>query len=117
MQSAKTLTSVGRVWELYAVRLSFAGLLVLLGCGPIQSTAMLQDAEAAMATARAADANTYAPYEWQKANEYRHQAKLEMGRSRYQVAVEYAQKAKVAAEKAEQTARTLNPPVVDESAP
>jgi hypothetical protein len=92
-----------------------AGLF--LSCGPIQSTAMLRDAERAIASAGAANASTFAPYEWQRALEYRNQALTEVGHARYQLATDYAQQSKAAAVKALETAQTLNPPPAEEDEP
>jgi Domain of unknown function (DUF4398) len=91
-------------------------LFLALGsaCGPIQSTAMMRDASQALDRARLAQAEVYAPYEWHKASLYLKQAKIEVGHSRYQVAFEYAKKSLALAQKADDVAKTLNPPVVDE---
>jgi hypothetical protein len=69
------------------------GLFALLGCGPVQSTAYLMDAEVQLEAARTAQAERYAPYEWTAANLYYRKSKEEIGYSDYQQAVDYAQKA------------------------
>jgi hypothetical protein len=68
-------------------------LCALAGCGPIQSTAYLVDAEVQLEAARTAQAERYAPYEWTAANLYYRKAKEEVGYSDFEQAVDYAQKA------------------------
>jgi hypothetical protein len=67
--------------------------LGLFGCGPVQSTAYLLDAEVQIEAARTAQADKYAPYEWTAANLYIHKAREEVGFSDFEVAVDFAQKA------------------------
>lgn len=71
-----------------------AGFAVVgLGCGPIQSTSYLIDAQVALEAARTAQANKLAPYEWTAANLYLHKAREEVGYSEFESAVTYAAKA------------------------
>jgi hypothetical protein len=65
----------------------------LSGCGPVQSTAYLLDAEVQIEAARTAGADRYAPYEWTSANLYIHKAREEVGYSDFEVAVDFAGKA------------------------
>ncbi len=65
----------------------------LAGCGPVQSTAYLLDAEVQIEAARTAGAEKLAPYEWTAANLYIHKAREEIGYSDFEVGVEFAQKA------------------------
>ena len=67
--------------------------LAVAGCGPVQSTAYLLDAEVQIAAARTAGAERYAPYEWTAANLYIHKAREEVGYSDFEIAVDFAQKA------------------------
>lgn len=72
---------------------SLALVGALAGCGPIQSTGYLIDADVQIEAARTAGAERYAPYEWTSANLYFEKAKDKVGYSEYEVAVDYAQKA------------------------
>jgi len=63
------------------------------GCGPIQSTSYLIDAQVALEAAKTAQANKLAPYEWTAANLYLHKAREEVGYSEFEQAVTYAAKA------------------------
>ncbi|MBI3183362.1 MAG: DUF4398 domain-containing protein [Myxococcales bacterium] len=67
--------------------------LSLVGCGPVQSTAYLLDAEVQIQAARTAGAEKLAPYEWTAANLYIRKAREEVGFSDFEVAVDFAQKA------------------------
>jgi hypothetical protein len=69
------------------------GLGALAGCGPVQSTAYLLDAEVQIEAARTAGADKLAPYEWTAANLYIHKAREEIAYSAYEQGVEFAQKA------------------------
>ncbi len=74
------------------------GALVILlgalaGCGPVQSTAYLLDAEVQIEAARTAGAEKLAPYEWTAANLSLHMAREEVGFSDYETGVGFAQKA------------------------
>lgn len=62
-------------------------------CGPIQSTALLVDAEAMLEAAEVAQAPRHAPYEWTAATLYVEKAKEEVGYSDYEQAVAWARKA------------------------
>lgn len=66
---------------------------VLAGCGPVQSTSFLMDAETMLEAARTAQAEKLAPYEWTAANLYLHKSKEEVGYSDFEQAVDYAKKA------------------------
>lgn len=65
----------------------------LFGCGPVQSTAYLLDAEVQIEAARTAGADKLAPYEWTSANLYIHKAREVVGYSDFEAGVEFAQKA------------------------
>jgi Domain of unknown function (DUF4398) len=81
------------------------GGLALSGCGPIQSTALLLDAEVDLEAAKTAGADRFAPYEYTSAALYIHKAREEAGYSDFQVAVDFAKKAQVFAKEAKE--RTL----------
>jgi hypothetical protein len=66
---------------------------VSAGCGPVQSTAYLLDAEVQIQAARTAGAERLAPYEWTSANLYLTKAREEVGYSDYEVAVRFAERA------------------------
>jgi hypothetical protein len=66
---------------------------VLAACGPIRSSSHLLDADVQIEVARAAGAEKYAPYEWTAANLYLHKARELVGRSEYEVALGFSEKA------------------------
>ena len=71
----------------------FAAGATVLGCGPVQSTAYLLDADVQIQAARTAGAERYAPYEWTSANLYLRKAREEVGYSDFQAGVDFAEKA------------------------
>jgi hypothetical protein len=78
------------------VLVAMAGALT--GCfGPINSTSNIIDAEVEIEAARTAGAEKLAPYEWEAARLYLHQAKEEVGYSNYRQGVDFAQKASTCA--------------------
>lgn len=91
--------------------------VVLLGggCGPIESTAVIGEAEVELAGARAADGETHAPYEYVSAELYLEKAREERGYADYQAAIDYARKAAEMARQARakamrQTRKDVAPP-------
>lgn len=78
--------------------------LLFPACGPISTTIALRDAEAAIESARAADAARYAAFELTSADEYFRKAREEEGYSDFQAAVDLAQRALVFADKARERA-------------
>ena len=74
--------------------LALPALALLAGCGPIQSTAALIDADVAIESARAAGAPQTSPYEFQTAEAYLQKAREVSGRSQYETATRFAQKAR-----------------------
>ena len=56
---------------------------LLLGCGPVTATSVIDDAELALVRARAADADRFAPYEATLAELYLTKAREEQGHARY----------------------------------
>jgi len=79
-------------------------LAALSGCGPVQSTAYLMDAEVQIEAARTAQAERYAPYEWTSANLYYRKSKEEVGYADFEQAVDFAQKAQKFAVQARENA-------------
>jgi hypothetical protein len=76
--------------------------LATIGCGPIQSTSLIMDADTQLEAARAADAPKYAPYEYTLADAYLHKAREEAGYADYEVSIDFAQKALDNAKKAKE---------------
>jgi hypothetical protein len=71
-----------------------AALALGAGCGPIEYISTVTfDASHAVAEARAAHADRYAPYEFTAAGEYLHKARELVGYSRYEEAIDYGRKA------------------------
>jgi uncharacterized protein DUF4398 len=78
------------------VRLPFAltAAVALAGCGPIQSTASLIDADVAVEAARAAGAAQSSPYEFTGAEAYLQKAREVSGRAQYDTATRFAARAR-----------------------
>ncbi len=74
--------------------LALPALALLAGCGPIQSTAALIDADVAIESARAAGAPQTSPYEFNAAEAYLQKAREVSGRSQYEAATKFAVKAR-----------------------
>jgi hypothetical protein len=77
-----------------------AVVIVATGCGPIQSTQRISEAEVAFERARVAEAMVRAPYEYWSAHHYLYKAKEEWGYSDFEAAYDYATQARRAAEAA-----------------
>lgn len=77
----------------------------LIGCGPVQSTQRISEAEVDFERARVAEAHEKAPYEYFSAKYYLHKAKEEWGYSDFEAAYDYARKAKQAARAAKLKAK------------
>lgn len=80
-------------------------LLALGACGPISSTTHLLDAREPFEAARREGAETFAPYEFTKAEIYLRKSKELQGYSDYEQAVRFADKARAMAEEAIRVAR------------
>jgi len=78
--------------------------VALAACGPISYIGESRQADKALALARAANAETYAPYWWWRAVTYLHEARLIAGYSDYQGATRFARLATDAASHAESEA-------------
>lgn len=77
-----------------------ASVLMAFGCGPVQSTARVSEAEVALERARVAEADQFAPYEYYSAKFYLYKSKEEWGYSDFEASLKYATEAKRAAEAA-----------------
>jgi hypothetical protein len=77
-----------------------AGSLAVSACGPVQSTSRIQEAEVAFERARVVEAHEMAPYEYYSAKYYLHKSKEEWGYSDFEASVDYARRARQAAEAA-----------------
>ncbi len=84
--------------------LALPALAVLAGCGPIQSTAALIDADVAVESARAAGAPQTSPYEFNAAELYLQKAREVSGRSQYEAATKFANRARDLASEARKNA-------------
>jgi hypothetical protein len=87
--------------RLLAVLLALAPLA---GCGPIQSTAALIDADVEIEAARAAGAPTAATYEFTAAEAYLHKSREEAGYAQYEASAQFATKARQRAAEAKKKA-------------
>jgi len=79
------------------------------GCGPIQSTQVLVDADAELRAANRVNARQKAPYEVELATKYLRQAKEAKAHAEYQVAVRYGKRALACAQAALLTAQPGEP--------
>lgn len=84
--------------------LALPALGVLAGCGPIQSTAALIDADVAVESARSAGAPQSSPYEFAAAEAYLEKAREVTGRSQYEAAIRFAGTARDLAAQAQKNA-------------
>ena len=80
-------------------------VLGLASCGPVEATAVINDATVALAGAKAADGERYAPYEYTSAELYLEKAQEERGHADYQTAIEYARKAREMARQAQSSSQ------------
>ena len=73
----------------------------LAGCGPVEYINQVSfKAASALAAAKEAQADRYAPYEYTKAESYLHKAREEAAYAQYQDSIEYGRKAEEQAHKA-----------------
>jgi ABC-type iron transport system FetAB ATPase subunit len=85
--------------------MSVVALVAAAGCGPFgYLKKVAKDASKAVADAKAAEAETYAPYEYWGAVSYLEQAKVLMAYSEYERSFDYGVRAKQLAEEAKQKA-------------
>ncbi len=86
------------------IPLATLAFVALAGCGPIQSTAALIDADVAIEAARAAGAPQTSPYEFTGAEAYLDKAREVSGRAQYEAASTFAGKARDLANEARKNA-------------
>lgn len=84
--------------------LALLALAALAGCGPIQSTAALIDADVEIEAARAAGAPQASPYEFVGAEAYLRKAREVAGRAQYEASAKFAEKARDLAREARKNA-------------
>lgn len=75
----------------FALALSSIGFAA---CGPIQSGALLVDAQAELSAAQTAQADKHAPFEIVAAEEYLHKAREEQSYAEFERAVDFAEKSR-----------------------
>ncbi len=90
----------GRLVSLLAVAMVVLISVLSTGCGPVQSTQRISEAEVDFERARVVEAHIKAPYEYYSAKYYLHKAKEEWGYSDFEAAYDYAHKAQEAAKAA-----------------
>ena len=73
--------------------LALIALASLAGCGPIQSTSALIDADVELEAARSAGAGATAPYEFTSAEAYLHKARELAGGAQYEASSDFASRA------------------------
>src|SRR5215831_1224448 len=94
--------AIGAVTRMLAASIVL-GLLVgqLGGCGPVEYINQVSfKAASALAAAKEAQADRYAPYEYTAAETYLHKAREEAAYAQYQDSIEYGRKAEEQAHKA-----------------
>mgnify|MGYP001473427097 CR=1 FL=1 len=84
--------------------LALTAAAALAGCGPIQSTAALIDADVAVEAARAAGALQSSPYEFTGAEAYLQKAREVSGRAQYETATRFAERSRTLAVEARKNA-------------
>jgi len=73
----------------------------LLGCGPVEYISQVGNkAASAVSSAKLAQADRYAPYEYTAAEEYLHKAREEAGYAEYQDAIEFGRRSEDLANRA-----------------
>jgi hypothetical protein len=65
-----------------------------VGCGPVESTAVILSADTALHNAKTADGDQKSPYEYTAAEQYLHKAREKWGTSDFEYSVDYATKAR-----------------------
>jgi hypothetical protein len=79
----------------------FCSLVSMTACGPIEYINQVSSkAASAVVSAKLAQADHYAPYEYTAAEEYLHKAREEAGYAQYQDAIEYGRRAEELANRA-----------------
>ena len=68
--------------------------LAALGCGPVESTMVIVEADTALHNAKTAGAADRSPYEFVAAEQYLHKAREMWGNADFEYAIDYATKAR-----------------------
>lgn len=84
--------------------LAALALLCAAACGPVESTAVILDADVELDAARKAQAEVYDPYNFTGAEAYLWKARELQGYSEYEKAIEFGDKAMKMAKKAKEHA-------------
>ncbi len=84
-----------------ALTILVAATWLAAGCGPIEATAVINDAEVALSGARTARAYDHAPYEYTTAELYLEKAREERGYAHYGRAIKYGRKSAQSAREAQ----------------
>jgi hypothetical protein len=69
-------------------------LLVLGGCGPVESTSLIIEADTGLHNAKTAQGDQKSPYEYTSAEQYLHKAREKWGTSDFEYAIDYATEAR-----------------------
>lgn len=107
MKDVSSSQTDGRRWQrprltggIFVLLVVLLPATILLGCGPVESTVGISDAEASLKRATVEDADTYSPYEYARAQHFLYKAKQEWGYSNFETARDYALEARRAADAA-----------------
>ncbi len=73
---------------------------VVFACGPVESTAIILEADTSLHNAKTAGGDQKSPYEYTAAEQYLHKAREKWGTSDFEYAVDYATLARDMADKA-----------------
>src|SRR3954469_13165069 len=100
----RSLTSCYRPPRLRTLRcvptVAVLAVVPLLGCGPVEYISQVGNkAASAVSSAKLAQADRYAPYEYTAAEEYLHKAREEAGYAEYEDAIEFGRRAEELANK------------------
>ena len=94
-----------RTFWLGMIALGALGLAVAAGgCGPVESTVLIVEADTAFHNAKTVDAKKKSPYEYTAAEQYLHKAREMWGTSDFEYSIDYATKARDLAIKARERA-------------
>jgi len=69
-------------------------LIAWSGCGPVESTSLIVEADTALHNAKTTDAQKKSPYEYTAAEQYMHKAREKWGTSDFEYSIDYATQAR-----------------------
>lgn len=100
-------------------RSTVATLLLVgaVGCGPVQSTTLIVEAQAELTAAQTAGGAKHAPFETVAAEEYLHKAREEQSYADFDVAIRFARRSRDCARAAHQLADAATQTVMGVAAP